>query len=72
MYGNVYEWCEDRWHDDYNGAPTDGSAWLSGGTESRVVRGGSFTRNTLRSSLQNPFTSKPREADTGFRVVAYR
>jgi hypothetical protein len=30
MHGNVYEWCEDAWHDNYNGAPTDGSAWLQG------------------------------------------
>jgi formylglycine-generating enzyme required for sulfatase activity len=30
MIGNVWEWVEDNWHDSYNGAPTDGSAWLSG------------------------------------------
>ena len=30
MHGNVWEWVEDCWHDDYIGAPTDGSAWLSG------------------------------------------
>jgi formylglycine-generating enzyme required for sulfatase activity len=42
MHGNVSEWCEDVWHDNYNGAPTDGSAWLLGGDDSgRVVRGGS-------------------------------
>ena len=31
MHGNVYEWCEDVWHHDYDGAPTDGSAWLTDG-----------------------------------------
>ena len=30
MHGNVYEWVEDCWHDDYIGAPTNGDAWLSG------------------------------------------
>ena len=42
MHGNVLEWCEDKWHNDYAGAPTDGSAWLSGGGfGGRVLRGGS-------------------------------
>ena len=40
MLGNIGEWCQDRWHDNYNGAPSDGSAWESGNGSSRVVRGG--------------------------------
>ena len=42
MHGNVDEWCEDVWHDSYEGAPTDGSAWLVGEEYQpfRVVRGG--------------------------------
>ncbi|NOT64175.1 MAG: SUMF1/EgtB/PvdO family nonheme iron enzyme [Acidobacteria bacterium] len=41
MHGNVWEWCEDVWHQDYDGAPTDDSAWLSGGdSRYHVVRGG--------------------------------
>jgi formylglycine-generating enzyme required for sulfatase activity len=36
MHGNVWEWCEDAWHDNYKGAPADGSAWLLGGDDSRV------------------------------------
>jgi formylglycine-generating enzyme required for sulfatase activity len=43
MHGNVWEWCQDVWHDSYNGAPIDGSAWLSGGDPNRrVLRGGSW------------------------------
>ncbi len=42
MHGNVWEWCEDRWHGSYKGAPDDGGAWVDDGPPSRVMRGGSF------------------------------
>ncbi|NUN64037.1 SUMF1/EgtB/PvdO family nonheme iron enzyme [Pseudanabaena biceps] len=43
MHGNVWEWCQDFWHDDYLGAPTDGSAWERGRSSIyRVLRGGSW------------------------------
>ncbi len=42
VHGNVWEWCLDSWHDGYSGAPTDGSAWETGGQASRVRRGGSW------------------------------
>jgi formylglycine-generating enzyme required for sulfatase activity len=43
MHGNVWEWCADHWHDNYAGAPIDGSAWLSAVKSSdRLLRGGSF------------------------------
>lgn len=46
-HGNVWEWCEDTWHDTYDGAPTDGSAWISKSASRTkqsglVVRGGSW------------------------------
>jgi formylglycine-generating enzyme required for sulfatase activity len=43
MHGNVFEWCLDHFHDSYNGAPADGSAWVTGGNSSyRMLRGGSW------------------------------
>ncbi|HPO15784.1 MAG TPA: bifunctional serine/threonine-protein kinase/formylglycine-generating enzyme family protein [Candidatus Hydrogenedentes bacterium] len=42
LHGNVCEWCEDRCHSDYQGAPMDGSAWVEGEREERVTRGGSW------------------------------
>ena len=42
MSGNVWEWVEDYWHSNYNGAPTNGSAWLSPTSSYRVLRGGSW------------------------------
>jgi formylglycine-generating enzyme required for sulfatase activity len=43
MHGNVWEWCEDPWHDDYNGAPPDdGSVWQNGDMSLLVVRGSSW------------------------------
>ena len=54
MVGNVWEWTRDCYHDGYNGAPTDGSAWTSGDCNRRVVRGGSW--------LASPGASAPRSA----------
>ncbi|GEM_PF-3421093 len=43
MSGNVWEWCQDTWHDSLAGVPKDGSAWTSGGDQTRrVVRGGAW------------------------------
>lgn len=40
-HGNVWEFCADNWHDSYEGAPTDGSAWTRGGKSYPILRGGS-------------------------------
>jgi len=73
MHGNVWEWCEDVWHDNYEGAPTDGSAWTSGGDQSRrVLRGGSwnyYARRFLRSAVRLWVTPGNRDNYSGLRVV---
>ncbi|MDP8238183.1 MAG: SUMF1/EgtB/PvdO family nonheme iron enzyme [Candidatus Hatepunaea meridiana] len=52
MSGNVWEWCEDDWHDDYYGAPVDGSAWIEDPRKANtVLRGGSYNCNLLFFSL---------------------
>jgi formylglycine-generating enzyme required for sulfatase activity len=70
VHGNVWEWCEDTWHDTYDGAPTDGSAWVSKGSQSgRVVRGGSWVDNPwfLRSALRDRYTDE--DSGCGFRLA---
>jgi formylglycine-generating enzyme required for sulfatase activity len=72
MHGNVWEWCEDLYHRNYNGAPTDGSAWLSGETSGRrVLRGGSWTeeRGDCRSAGRYSLDPSYRGPAFGFRVV---
>jgi formylglycine-generating enzyme required for sulfatase activity len=60
MHGNVWEWCEDTWHKDYNGnPPTDGSVWWGGNTLFRVLRGGSWLRAPLHSTSARPSVAVP-------------
>jgi len=72
MVGNVREWTEDCYHDSYSGAPTDGSAWIEGGScYRRVVRGGSWLLAPafLRSASRYWFTGDYRLNYLGFRVA---
>ncbi len=72
MSGNVYEWCADDWHGNYDGAPTDGSAWKSGGDSSRrVLRGGSWfnVAGYARVAFRNRNYSFNRHYYFGFRLA---
>ena len=72
MHGNVWEWCEDRWHDNYQNALTDGSSWLSDTKSSyRVLRGGSwyFIPRVCRSAARNGVNPENADYYFGFRVV---
>jgi formylglycine-generating enzyme required for sulfatase activity len=60
MHGNVWEWVEDSWHENYDGAPTDGSAWLLGGDPNyRVARGGSWRNETSSGTDGQAFELAP-------------
>jgi len=71
MGGNVYQWVEDCWHDNYSGAPGNGGAWTSGNCSSRVLRGGSWIYNPsiVRSAYRSRYDVDSRYGDNGFRVV---
>lgn len=72
MHGNVWEWCLDRWHQNYQNAPTDGSAWIaSRNGDSRVFRGGSwdFGPMSCRSAHRSNTFPCVTNLTFGFRVV---
>lgn len=69
MHGNVWEMCEDTWHNSYEGAPTDGSAWTTEGTPQRVTRGGGYYRTAALCRSAGRYKSY-RAAILGFRPAA--
>jgi formylglycine-generating enzyme required for sulfatase activity len=71
VHGNVYDWVEDCWHNNYAGAPTDGSAWVSGDCSRRVLRGGSWGNvpRDLRSAIRFRDITADRLGSVGFRVA---
>ena len=71
MHGGLWEWCADHWHDDYIGAPSDGSSWIQGGDQDhRITRGGSWhdTPDVCRSAVRLKFPASAGEEIVGFRV----
>ena len=79
MHGNVREWCEDDRHDNYEGAPNDGSPWLSGNQDAtkhttKVTRGGSWINYPWRCRSANRINYVSDESDNiviGFRLVSF-
>ena len=71
VLGNVGEWVEDCWNGSYAGAPTDGTAWVTGKCTTRVVRGGSSydIPRTLQVAYRNRHRIRDRSDYVGFRVA---
>jgi len=72
MHGNVWEWCSDRWHENYKGAPQDGSSWETGTVDNlRALRGGSWYNNAIncRSANRDRNSADLRNGNIGFRLV---
>jgi formylglycine-generating enzyme required for sulfatase activity len=75
MHGNVSEWCYDTWHDNYAGAPTDGSAWVTTNIgqepDAHVLRGGSwyYSERGCRSADRDYYAPDYSSYSIGFRIV---
>ncbi len=71
MSGNVWEWCQDLYHDSYRDAPDDGSAWIAGDGSDRVMRGGGWYNRVSHCRVANRFnySSSARNGNIGFRLA---
>ena len=74
MHGNVWEWCLDHWHENYQGAPSDGTRWVNGGDEVfRLLRGGSWGDGPrfCRSAARFRWHRVNRVSNVGFRLCGF-
>lgn len=71
VHGNIWEWVEDCVNDTYEGAPVDGSPWLKGRCEQRVLRGGSWVSkaDAVEAGSRYGVQSEGRVSNVGFRVA---
>ncbi len=73
VHGNVWEWVQDCWHDNYQGAPTDGSAWTNSCPDRNnyVARGGGWNEpsNNIRSASRTSFSRAIQQNNLGFRIA---
>ncbi len=73
MSGNVYEWCADAWHPDYQVSPTDGSPWLDDKMDHLILRGGSWSgqRGAIDCRVAHRWTMDPNRefSSFGFRLA---
>ena len=71
MHGNVWEWVQDNWHDNYTGAPSDGSAWMMAGSQEHVIRGGAWFIHPehVRSASRTHDHADTRRFNYGLRVA---
>jgi eukaryotic-like serine/threonine-protein kinase len=72
MHGNVWEWCLDKWHENYTGAPTEGSAYIDNGDDNYLLRGGSWDNLPFdcRGASRLMKTPDVRCGNQGFRIVS--
>jgi formylglycine-generating enzyme required for sulfatase activity len=74
MHGNVWEWCKDDYHPNYEGnPPLDGSAWSEGDSGTKILRGGSWDNNPeyCRSAIRSNYYRDVRGSYYGFRVMCW-
>ncbi len=71
MYGNAYEWVQDNYHENYGGAPTNGSAWEDNRTTLRVIRGGKAYDNpkNCRAAYRKDISQTIPSSEIGFRLA---
>jgi formylglycine-generating enzyme required for sulfatase activity len=71
MHGNVWEWCADCWHSNYQDAPINGSSWIEPASIRNVLRGGSWYRSEKECTVNYRFCehSGNRSGDVGFRLA---
>ena len=74
MYGNVWEWVQDCWHDNYEGAPNQATVWNGGDCSLRMLRGGAWNSpaNSTRSATRGSYSPQMNDPADGFRVARSR